>query len=486
MRSTWPCPTPSHAEWTTRALRAGKAVLSEKPLCVGSAQTAEVLDAARDIDGALLWEAFVFPFQAQHRRLAELLAEGAIGQPAELVSVFHFHPTRPGDIRFSAALGGGSLADVGCYPIRLAHELFGAADDELAAGSAEVFGEVEVDAAGLVPYGARRLLLSCGFRRSYDTFTQVLGSEGQLHLTNPFHPGPADTLTLHQPRPGTGRGAPDHRRALVHRRAAAHPRGAARRGRARAPGPGLRAGHGAHPGGREGGVRAVTADGLTIVIGSYLEEEHVQRIAAAEAAGRVIYEPELLPVPRYRCDHTGPRRDLSPADLDRWRALGAEAEVYFDFDWLDPGQMPERSPKLRWIQATSAGIGGFMQRTGLDGAGLEVTTAAGVHAVPLAEFALTGALYFVKGLPELRRRQQARHWERYTTRQLAGLRALVVGLGGIGRQVAATFAALGVEVWGLGRTGRTYDVAGLSRVITAGGLDAGAAARPTSSCWPAR
>jgi len=192
-------PNSLHAEWTTRALRAGKAVLSEKPLCVGSAQTAEVLDAARDINGALLWEAFVFPFQAQHRRLTELLAEGAIGQPAELVSVFHFHPTRPGDIRFSAALGGGSLADVGCYPIRLAHELFGAADDELVSGSAVVFGDVEVDAAGLVPYGAQRLLLSCGFRRSYDTFTQVLGSEGQLHLTNPFHPGPGNTLTLHQP-----------------------------------------------------------------------------------------------------------------------------------------------------------------------------------------------------------------------------------------------------------------------------------------------
>ena len=42
-------------------------------------------------------------------------------------------------------------------------------------------------------------MLTCGFRRSYDTFTQVLGSEGQLHLTNPFHPGPGDTLTLHRP-----------------------------------------------------------------------------------------------------------------------------------------------------------------------------------------------------------------------------------------------------------------------------------------------
>jgi len=223
----------------------------------------------------------------------------------------------------------------------------------------------------------------------------------------------------------------------------------------------------------------VTADGFTIVIGSYLEEEQVRRIAAAQAAGRVIYEPELLPVPRYRCDHTGPRRDLSRADLDRWRGLGAQAEVYFDFDWLDPGQMTERSPKLRWIQATSAGIGGFMTRTGLDRAatagpepaGLAVTTAAGIHAVPLAEFALTGALYCVKGLPELRRRQRERHWERYTTRPLAGLRALVVGLGGIGRQVAATFAGLDVEVWGLGRAGRSYDLPALSGVIDRTGLD---------------
>jgi predicted dehydrogenase len=39
-------PNSLHAAWTTRALRAGKAVLCEKPLCVGSAQTKEVLDMA--------------------------------------------------------------------------------------------------------------------------------------------------------------------------------------------------------------------------------------------------------------------------------------------------------------------------------------------------------------------------------------------------------------------------------------------------------
>jgi phosphoglycerate dehydrogenase-like enzyme len=222
-----------------------------------------------------------------------------------------------------------------------------------------------------------------------------------------------------------------------------------------------------------------------IVIGSYLEPELVDRIRAAKNAGRVIYEPALLPVPRYQCDHTGSKPDLSTADLDRWRKITAEAEVFFDFDWLDPAGMPANAPRLRWIQATSAGIGGFMARTGLDArtaldteagpddGGLKVTTAGGIHAVPLAEFALAGALYFTKGVPFLRQRQQARHWERYTTRQLAGQRALVVGLGGIGRRVTASFAALGVEVWGLGRDGGRYDdIDGLSRVIGKDQLDA--------------
>ncbi|HEX3965715.1 MAG TPA: Gfo/Idh/MocA family oxidoreductase [Trebonia sp.] len=200
-------PNSLHAEWTMRALRAGKAVLCEKPLCVGSAQTREVLDVAATADKPL-WEAFVFPFQAQHQRLLALLAEGAIGDLAEIRSAFHFLLSATANIRLEAALGGGALADVGCYPIRLAYELFcspagGAAnpgDVQAEACPAVTEGQVEVDAVGIARFGAaRRLVLSCGFRRSYDTFTSVLGTQGQLHLTNPFHPGPSDTLTAVQP-----------------------------------------------------------------------------------------------------------------------------------------------------------------------------------------------------------------------------------------------------------------------------------------------
>lgn len=208
-----------------------------------------------------------------------------------------------------------------------------------------------------------------------------------------------------------------------------------------------------------------------IVIASYLEPELVERIATTGGDVIVHYRPDLLPVPRYACDHTGPPRDLTPDLLEEWRAIVAGADVMFDFDWLEPSTLAARCPKLRWIQATSAGIGGFMQRTGLDQSTITVTTAGGIHAVPLAEFALMGALYFVKGLPQLNRWKDEHHWQRYTTRQLRGSRALVVGLGGMGRQIVRTLAGVGLEVIGLGRSGGRYDVEGLAGVIDRSRLD---------------
>lgn len=192
-------PNSHHAEWTIAALEAGKVVLCEKPLCAEVEDTRRVLERARDRPGALLWESFVFPFQAQHERVVQLLHAGAIGNVAEVSSAFHFLVRRREDIRLSAELGGGALADVGCYPIRLAHELLGQAAGPVGV-EARWEEEVEVDAAGFVAHGAgRRLVLTCGFRRAYDTFTRILGDAGQLHLSNPFHPEPDDVLMLHRP-----------------------------------------------------------------------------------------------------------------------------------------------------------------------------------------------------------------------------------------------------------------------------------------------
>ncbi|OII38817.1 D-2-hydroxyacid dehydrogenase [Plantibacter sp. MMLR14_011] len=197
---------------------------------------------------------------------------------------------------------------------------------------------------------------------------------------------------------------------------------------------------------------------MQILITSYLEPEHVEAIRASHPDVEVLYDPTLIGVPQYVADHHGPTPQLSAADQRRWEELLARAEVAFDFDWQDPAALPQRAPNLKWIQATSAGIGAFMRRTGLDRSSIIATTAGGVHAVPLAEFALTGALFVVKGLPYLQRQQREHRFERYTTRQLAGMRVTVVGVGGMGSNVVRTFDAIGARVTAVGRVGGRYEL----------------------------
>ncbi len=195
------------------------------------------------------------------------------------------------------------------------------------------------------------------------------------------------------------------------------------------------------------------------------------RIEAVDPRVTVLYEPDLLPAPRYAADHTSPPRTLSEADLGRWDALRRQADISFDFDWRDPAQMPGNCPDLRWVQGTSAGLGGFLERTGLADSGLVFTTAAGVHGTPLAEFVLLGLLYFAKCMPELAASQAQRRWDVHESGQLAGRRVLLVGLGGIGRQVARLLSAAGVQVYGAGRSGRSYDVPGVTSYLTSDQLD---------------
>jgi len=191
-----PLPNGLHRTWTEAALEAGKAVLCEKPLCGNVSDAEAVLETAHRT-GGLLWEAFVFPFHHQMARVRELLGDGTVGELREIQSTFHFLLENPANIRLSSALEGGSLRDVGCYPVRLARFLFQAEHD--GGGATAVWNEdgVDVEMTGELSFpGERRLLFSCGFRREYDTFSRLLCTGGHIHLTNAFHPRGAATIEV--------------------------------------------------------------------------------------------------------------------------------------------------------------------------------------------------------------------------------------------------------------------------------------------------
>ncbi len=188
-----------------------------------------------------------------------------------------------------------------------------------------------------------------------------------------------------------------------------------------------------------------------MLIASYLEPEYVDRIRPIDGV-RVTYDPGLLPQPRYGSDHVGHPLKRSPEDERQWREYLAGAEVLFDFDHTNLAILNTLIPHVRWIQATSAGIGQLLIRTGLIAAPITFTTARGIHAKPLADFAAMAILWFAKDGFRMIREQAARRWTRYCGRDVSGATVGIVGFGGIGREVAKVCRAMGMRVVATSRT----------------------------------
>jgi len=188
---------------------------------------------------------------------------------------------------------------------------------------------------------------------------------------------------------------------------------------------------------------------FNVLIASYLEPEFVERIRQVDQRLNVIYEPELLAVPQYLADHYSVAV-RSPEQEQRWRSLLSQTDILFDFDYSHTQDLPELAPKLRWIQASSAGIGQFVNRNGYDTRmpNTIFTTASGIRARPLAEFCVMAMLGHYKGLLCMIRNQKQRLWERYASTDLQGRTVAVIGLGNIGREVASMACDLGMTVIG--------------------------------------
>ncbi len=183
-----------------------------------------------------------------------------------------------------------------------------------------------------------------------------------------------------------------------------------------------------------------------LLICSYLEAAEVSRIRQAQPGVRVHYRPDLIAKPRYQADHVGCPFSRSALQRQAWRTLMLQAEILFDFDHADLPGMLEHAQGVRWIQASSAGIGQFVKRHRFERLPALITTAAGVHARPLAEFVFWGILTFVKNYPRARRQQAERRWERFHNDDLEGKTIAIVGLGSIGREVARSARHFGMRV----------------------------------------
>lgn len=192
----------------------------------------------------------------------------------------------------------------------------------------------------------------------------------------------------------------------------------------------------------------------------------------------ICYPAELLPGQRFTADHRGDDGFLrSDADQERWQELLARTDVALGIPGDSSAGLEELfslAPGLRWVQGTAAGTGEQLAGAAIDPDVLEkvaVTSAAGVHAAPLAEFALFGLLAFAKDVDRLLELSGRCDWAgRWPMRQLATSTVAVVGLGGVGREVARLLGALGTTVYGVHRAG-SRPVEGVSLDVSVDQID---------------
>ncbi len=179
-------PNTLHVEWSIRALEAGKHVLCEKPLSRHPADVEAAYAAADDADRFLM-EAFMYRHNPQTKRVAELVAAGAIGELRLVRSTFSYGLYDVGNIRLHPELEGGSLMDVGCYCVS-GSRLF-AGEPERVYGEAR-FGETGTDwvfAATMRFPGDVLAQFDCGTALAERDELELVGSEGSLFLDDPWH-----------------------------------------------------------------------------------------------------------------------------------------------------------------------------------------------------------------------------------------------------------------------------------------------------------
>jgi predicted dehydrogenase len=181
-----PLPNHLHVPLTVKAAEAGKHVLCEKPIALTAAEAERLRVAAEKV---LIMEAFMVRFHPQWQRARELVRQGQVGTLRLVQMLFSYSNTDPGNIRNMAAIGGGGLYDIGCYPI-VAGRFFFEAEPRRAIALVDrdpTFGTDRLTSA-LLDFGSgRHLDFTVSTQCVLYQRTQLCGSKGRIELQIPVN-----------------------------------------------------------------------------------------------------------------------------------------------------------------------------------------------------------------------------------------------------------------------------------------------------------
>jgi predicted dehydrogenase len=192
-----PLPNTLHADWTRKAAERGKHILCEKPLTPTAPQAQELIEFCQ-ARGVTLMDGFMWPHHPRTARLRQLLDQGRIGQVQRVSGSFTYllQPLDPSNIRLQPALAGGSLLDVGCYPVFGIRWAFAAEPVRVYATAKYEYG-VDVEMNGIVWLEDGRVgTFDCGFTLPFRGWMEIVGTEGVITIPEMWLPEPRATFTI--------------------------------------------------------------------------------------------------------------------------------------------------------------------------------------------------------------------------------------------------------------------------------------------------
>ena len=191
-----PLPNHLHAEWSIRAARAGKHVLCEKPLALSTEEVDAVIQAARE-NKVVIAEAFIYRHHPLTHKVVQLVRDGKIGDVRHMYGMFTFNLERPKDIRWLPEYGGGSLWDVGCYPVSYIRMLMGARPVEVQGWADLTPSGVDLSFTGSLRFsGGATAQMFSSFGVPYAVRMEIHGTTGLLVSDSPFRPSKSEPQKL--------------------------------------------------------------------------------------------------------------------------------------------------------------------------------------------------------------------------------------------------------------------------------------------------
>ncbi|WP_293909152.1 Gfo/Idh/MocA family oxidoreductase [Deinococcus sp.] len=187
-----------HLPWSKAAMQAGKHALTEKTLAMNALEAAEFARVSQ-ASGSLSLEAFAYRFQPHIARIREIVASGELGELRLYQGQFGFTLSNPDDFRWHPELGGGSMFDVGCYPLNLMRLLLG--EPQSASARVRWSGEhpgtgIDLGVSAVMDYGSALASVSAAFDWSGRPHLSLIGTAGQLDMADPFASNNRSPLTL--------------------------------------------------------------------------------------------------------------------------------------------------------------------------------------------------------------------------------------------------------------------------------------------------